>query len=118
MSKKHMGLHKAHDHGAGMRANAAALMPEIANMMSGAGGGGGGAPPPPAAAGAPDMPQMPQGMPQPGMKKGGAACFKKGGPVKMAIGGAAKIRKGEMSKSGAPMPPKVKFKATSGRGSK
>lgn len=115
MAKKHMGLHKAHDHGAGMRANAAALMPEIANMTGGAGGGA------PDAGGPPAMPQgMPQGapqMPQPGMKKGGAACFKKGGPVKLAAGGVAKTRHGVATSKGAPMPPKVKFRGKAGIGS-
>lgn len=120
MSKKGMGLHKAHDHGAGMRQAAEKLMPEIAALGQGAGAGPamGGAPPamPPMAAG-PQMP-MPGGPPQ--MKKGGAACLKKGGEpkLKLAAGGTAKVRHNVATKSGAPEAPKVKFRGKSGIGSR
>lgn len=99
MSKKSMGLGKANDYGAAMRANAAALMPEVANLSAASKPR---APSPGKKTGA-----------MPNMNKGGA-CYAKGGAVKLAAGGVAKTRKGVASPKGAPVPPKVKFHGKAG----
>lgn len=100
MSKKSMGLGKASDYGAKMTADAAALMPEIAKIGSGK----------PTAS--PKSPGQKTGA-TPNMNKGGA-CYAKGGAVKLAAGGVAKMRKDVASPKGAPVPPKVRFRGKSG----
>ncbi len=90
MSKKSMGLAGAADYGAGMRAAAEAAMPEIACMAKG---------------GAVKVSR--ETSPKSGFAKGGAVRAT-GQPRHFAVGGVAKIRHNQATKSGAPMGPKGK----------
>lgn len=133
MSKKAMGLGKAHDHGAAMRASAEAALPEIM-ALNGGGRKHGLKPraiPPelgmnsmPADGGAASPNQMGSLPPDPNsMPPNTAGAMKKGGHVRhLAAGGglAMEIRKngatpsGTPKSPGAPISPKVKSRGKAG----